>query len=588
MKQNIFSQNFTELLETNNLFSLPSHTKRKGPFLKDWQKLSHKDVSTSKYQDYLKRYATMNICIPLGQVNGIIAIDIDFEKNENPQLYKDIINAVGPTPLIKKGSKGETRFYKYNGEKTKQYKGSINENERTIVEILSNNRTTDIPPSIHPETKLPYVYLSKLTFNTPQIKQMLPKLPNDILEKLHNLIRPYSTSTPKFRNTGRQEKLKSMVISALNGGKDINTVAREVFVYDKKHHSPNYFSDHKEFGDEAFFPLKVCSRFVASIFKTISTNSDTGFKSINLSDLLNMKTVKQDWLVSDLLPKTGTSVLAGPPKCGKSQLARDLMRCISDEVNFLGRQVSPGKCLLVLCEESPENIQPMIKKQCIQFPKNIEIITPVPGQKNLIELAKKIRQSKPSFVIIDTLHTFHHFRDISSYSEVYPVIDSIGKIAKENACHIMIIHHSRKGGDGTSDSILGSQGIFAGVDTSLMIHQVQGSNEQTFITSKQRYSSNNFSSALLRRNSRNLSWKAYKTLEEYRLKKIAQSMLKATSSKGSFKKSIFEKVPGKNSIKLKAFHYLIMKGLLKRSGFGTKSRPYIYKPLKKEVGTTII
>lgn len=82
-----------------------------------------------------------------GLPSGVIGIDIDIEIDE--KKLKSLNNLLGNTPCIKRGTKGYTLFFAYNGEKTESYK-----NEKgVVVEVLSTRRKTTIPPSAIPYTK---------------------------------------------------------------------------------------------------------------------------------------------------------------------------------------------------------------------------------------------------------------------------------------------------------------------------------------------------------------------------------------------------------------------------------------------------
>lgn len=88
-----------------------------------------------------------------GKVSGVIGLDIDTDEPEGQRAYE----LAGHSPLRKKGSKGFTAFYKWNGEKSTNWKRK--DDKSPIIELLSDKRLTTIPPSPHRKTGEIYEWL---------------------------------------------------------------------------------------------------------------------------------------------------------------------------------------------------------------------------------------------------------------------------------------------------------------------------------------------------------------------------------------------------------------------------------------------
>jgi len=72
--------------------------------------------------------------------------------------------------------------------------------------------------------------------------------------------------------------------------------------------------------------------------------------------------------------------------------------------------------------------------------------------------------------------------DTNSYADTYRPISDIQKIATETGIPIVLIHHTRKGGnnsngEGWADEGMGSQGINSAVDTIILLQKKDGLNE---------------------------------------------------------------------------------------------------------------
>lgn len=130
----------------------------------EWSKYAH-NLPTADITDnwHAKEYAL--VC---GKVSNIIALDIDTD--ETARIY----GLAGHTTVRKKGSKGFTAFYRYNGEVSQNWKDT---NGQVICEILSDKRLTTIPPSPHRKTGKPYVWVEDDLFNVTDI----PALNDDFI-----------------------------------------------------------------------------------------------------------------------------------------------------------------------------------------------------------------------------------------------------------------------------------------------------------------------------------------------------------------------------------------------------------------------
>lgn len=567
-----------EIFEANSIMCLPGSKHRKGPAIRGWTNYVKNNPTNEIFEGWLSKYADNNLCLPLGQLSGIVCVDVDLDEDKYPVEYGRIKKLLSQTPLKKIGKKGFSAFYRYNLEDKKQYFTSDGD---LAVEILSDGNVTDIPPSIHPDTKEEYYYSGEAKFTDKDILKKLPELPQTALEELEKLFSSDKVVNEVEQATGRQDKLKRMAIAGLNSGKSVRVLAMELLKYDQLEFKKPYFSDQNEFGANAFSPRSVSINFVSNIQKTLQDEDDfSGIRVYSLEDVEEIKSEKQSWLVDNLLPETGLSLLVASPKEGKSQLSRYLLKCVLHGDEFLGRDVKKGGALLGLFEEIPQNVKPFLDKLGITKEDNLKIVTAMPELNPFLSLTKLIQKTKPSFVVIDTLQTFLRIKDINNYSEVTPKLNELGSIACEANTHILLIHHSRKGGDGSSDSILGSQGLFAGVDTLMQIHKQQGSSNKFFST-RQRYSASDFSSAVLIQNPKNLHWSSYPSIEDFNLEKARKEIRKYLFEKDMTEPEILEEVTGKTTFIKEALRTLLDRNEIKRVGEGKRGNPYIYSTVKK-------
>lgn len=188
----------------------------KRPYLKEWQ-------NPSIYKDFEQmaiEHGARNIGVLLGEPSGIIAVDIDKDSS---------LDLCPLSPVRKKGAKGETRFFKYNGE--------INRKRMDLgLELLSTGNQTILPPSIHPDINKKYTWVTPdtlLDFD----KNDLPILPESFLSLMENGQTNSSKITPSDGTRcehGSHDILSKMVTAALHDGDDFGTILENLLEYDEK------------------------------------------------------------------------------------------------------------------------------------------------------------------------------------------------------------------------------------------------------------------------------------------------------------------------------------------------------------------
>lgn len=162
---------------------VPLAPKQKGPRIPGWSKLCEVLMKPSEAQAYCGK--NHNIGLALGEASGVCAVDID---TDDPELIKQIEKLIPDSPVKKRGAKGYTAFYKFNGMPSK----SVRNPEGTAgIDFLSMGKQTVLPPSIHPSGK-EYCWLTQQTLLTIN-KEDLPELTGTALDQLLALFRPRTT-----------------------------------------------------------------------------------------------------------------------------------------------------------------------------------------------------------------------------------------------------------------------------------------------------------------------------------------------------------------------------------------------------------
>lgn len=170
-------------------------------------------------------------------------------------------------------------------------------------------------------------------------------------------------------------------------------------------------------------------------------------------------------IIDGFLFKANISIIGAKPKVGKSTLMRFAAKCVVDGDDFLGRKVTPGKVLYLALEEPLQNVQRDFLAMEVKNKDNL-LITSLSNEPNkLLALKHLVHSLKPVLVVADTMIHVTNIKDMNDYVQTTSALRVIRDLAVTNNCHVLLVHHSRKGDSTGNDSTtLGSQGINGAVD----------------------------------------------------------------------------------------------------------------------------
>lgn len=131
-------------------------------------------------RDEVERYFDPNREWNIGVILGteihsgqfMAAIDIDLDDD---MLIQRVKTAIPEDPIAKRGKKGLTLFVRTGHaikSATMSRKDPLSGKRFTVIDLLGAGKQTVIPPSIHPETGLPYVWLTDATLENTSIEDL--------------------------------------------------------------------------------------------------------------------------------------------------------------------------------------------------------------------------------------------------------------------------------------------------------------------------------------------------------------------------------------------------------------------------------
>lgn len=181
------------------------------------------------------------------------------------------------------------------------------------------------------------------------------------------------------------------------------------------------------------------------------------------------------FLVQNLIPTTGITLLVGEPKIGKSSLACEIAYAVVTGNLLLGEQVSKlGNVLVINSDETPqETAEKYLNRGFSEVPdfnNKLKFLNNF-SLDQLDVLQKYITENKISLVVFDNLKTVTAGLRISENSAKFgDLLSNLSQLLAKNNCAGLIIHHANKTKKGSITSkIRGSSAITAASSANLFL-----------------------------------------------------------------------------------------------------------------------
>ena len=235
------------------------------------------------------------------------------------------------------------------------------------------------------------------------------------------------------------------------------------------------------YGDAGFEQVKLL------IEKTVcwtppKTNVQSGNKSLairSVKDLMTQHFVPTEFLVNGILP-LGLTLLASPPKFGKSWFSLLLCLAVAKGTPFLGLGTTKSDVLYLDLEDGDADLQERIKKLNMgeEAPAGLLYSTEAPTLADgLLDTLNQTLSSNPSIklIVIDTLGVVLGAQnsDSNQFAQEYALYGSLKKVANAHSIALVVIHHLRKTGDDNNpfNRIYGGVATQAALDTMMVLEK---------------------------------------------------------------------------------------------------------------------
>jgi hypothetical protein len=201
---------------------------------------------------------------------------------------------------------------------------------------------------------------------------------------------------------------------------------------------------------------------------------------IDAADLLELDLPPLQWIVPGLIPE-GVSIVAAPPKIGKSCLVYQTMVEVAIGGELFGRRVEPGSALYLALEDGKRRGQDRLRAA-------LNGRTMPRGRLEVHWASKRITEGLETdlvgwldshrdarLVAIDTLQKVRPQRGGNSRNSYEVDVEDLGRlqgIFRDRRVALVVVHHSRKeAGDDFLASVSGTYGITGSADTTIVIRR---------------------------------------------------------------------------------------------------------------------
>lgn len=151
--------------------------------------------------------------------------------------------------------------------------------------------------------------------------------------------------------------------------------------------------------------LEMCSQYSTPETPAKLKTFDWHDYAVTHTDLLSKKLQPISFLVEDILIDTGTGILAGRKKLGKSFLATQLSQSIGSGADFLGHRVKQGSVVHFALEDGERRTQSRLRMQKTTGDLPITYFYKWPAWNTpagFTQLRAMLIELKPSLVVVDT------------------------------------------------------------------------------------------------------------------------------------------------------------------------------------------
>jgi hypothetical protein len=295
------------------------------------------------------------------------------------------------------------------------------------------------------------------------------------------------------------------------------------------------------------------------------------FVLTRLDALLGEPEEDVEYVVADMLPTGGLSLMCAKPKVGKSTTARYLALCVARGEPFLDRATKKGPVVYLALEEKRSEVARHFRRMGAGDD-TIYVHTGAAPEEALEALRAAVEEHQPVLAVVDPILKLIRLRDGNDYAEVSRAFEPLIELARHSGCHLVCPHHLGKGDRTGGDQVLGSTALFGAVDTLILMRR----HDQTrTIETIQRYGED-MPETVVKLDPETGCVSPAGTVAELQLEEAEAAVLAAIGDEPLTEADVRERVGGNRKLAAEAIRSLVAAGKLTRTGEGKRGSPYLY------------
>ena len=199
--------------------------------------------------------------------------------------------------------------------------------------------------------------------------------------------------------------------------------------------------------------------------------SDPESELLDAATLLDMEIPPLEFVVGDLLPVGGTSLLSGAPKSGKTTLCAELAVSVANGGEWLGRKCEGASVAVLALEEHLAGYRDRMlllgMSRSDPIYSHVGAVPDGDAAERLGWVTGILDRYRPGLMIIDTMAKLVRPAggDFNEYGAAGDALAPFAELARARGVHLALVHHARKGGGDFGEQALGSTAWAGGVDT---------------------------------------------------------------------------------------------------------------------------
>jgi len=292
------------------------------------------------------------------------------------------------------------------------------------------------------------------------------------------------------------------------------------------------------------------------------------FSYLSIDQLLDLPEPEHRFLLGDILPAAGSSLLIAKPKVGKSTLAQQLAVSVARGGEFFGKSVRQGTVLYHAFEEQNTEVARAFRAALVE--------RGLPGYFHFGDMPEDrwealkaaVVDFRPTLVIVDTLAYWMAIKDFNDYAQVGEALKPLHRFARTYDTHVMAVHHMGK----TGESPLGSTALSANVDTIMTLNETE---QGRILETKQRYG-DPLPKTLLTFDKATRTLSLAGTVQDVTRVSFEDEVLTAIGRRTILETELRDILECGKTRLFSTLNALVAAGVVRRTGDGVRNSPYMY------------